>query len=197
MTQKLTDKQKIFCNEYIKDWNGSKAAVAAGYTVAGARQAAHKLITKDYIRTYINKLMHKRIDMAEINAAFVLKELYECWNADVLDIIDLEHDCYKSMDEWPPIWRKMVTGLKIKETYHGFGMDREKDGEIVEVVMSHKLKFLELIGKHIEVGAFALNINHNHKVEVFDHIKDAQERAAAGMNTDLGRGYIPDAVEAN
>jgi len=189
MTQKLTDKQKMFCNAYIQDWNGANAAIAAGYSPNNARGSAYELMTKPHIKAYISKKMHDRIELADINAAFVLKELYECWNADVLDIIDLKNGCYKPMDEWPAIWRKMVTGMKVKETFTGFGMDREKVGEIVEVVMDHKLKFLELIGKHIEVGAFAQNINVSGKVEIFSHIKAAQERAAAGRQTVLGRGY--------
>jgi len=197
MAQKLTDKQKLFVKEYMKDWNGARAAEAAGYNKNNARQSAYELMTKPYVKDYVNKKINDQIDLADIDAAFVLKELYACWNADILDIIDMENGCYKPLDTWPPIWRKMVTGFKVKEVFEGFGMDREKIGEIVEVVTGQKMKFLEAIGKHIAVGAFTQNINVNVKVDTYDAIKVAQERAAAGRNTVLGRGYTPDPVEEN
>ena len=45
MSTKLTDKQKIFCKEYIKDFNATRAAIAAGYSKKGARQTASDTYT--------------------------------------------------------------------------------------------------------------------------------------------------------
>ena len=36
--QKLTEKQKRFCEEYIIDWNGTRAAIAAGYSKKTAKE---------------------------------------------------------------------------------------------------------------------------------------------------------------
>jgi phage terminase small subunit len=33
----MTDKQKRFCEEYVKDWNATRAAIAAGYSEKTAR----------------------------------------------------------------------------------------------------------------------------------------------------------------
>jgi phage terminase small subunit len=44
--QALTAKQAKFVDEYLVDGNGARAAVAAGYGVAGARVRAHRL-TRD------------------------------------------------------------------------------------------------------------------------------------------------------
>ena len=49
----LSNKQKIFCSEYVLDWNGSRAARAAGYSEKAARSTAARLITKDNIKEYI------------------------------------------------------------------------------------------------------------------------------------------------
>jgi phage terminase small subunit len=32
MSDKLTDKQKRFCEEYVIDWNATRSAIAAGYS---------------------------------------------------------------------------------------------------------------------------------------------------------------------
>jgi hypothetical protein len=45
-TPPLTAKQARFVAEYLVDGNGARAAVAAGYGRAGARVAAHRLLTR-------------------------------------------------------------------------------------------------------------------------------------------------------
>jgi len=50
----LTDKQRRFVEEYIKDQNGAAAARRAGYDENSARQMAHENLTKPYIRSAID-----------------------------------------------------------------------------------------------------------------------------------------------
>jgi len=51
----LTDKQRQFCKEYVKDWNATQAAIRAGYSPRSARQLAGinlaLPIVKDYLAT--------------------------------------------------------------------------------------------------------------------------------------------------
>jgi len=65
----LTPKQMAFCEEYIKDYNGTRAAQRAGYSKATARTTASKLlmqdITADYIRDLQDSLRSSRIATAE------------------------------------------------------------------------------------------------------------------------------------
>jgi hypothetical protein len=49
----LTAKQVRFVAEYLVDANGSRAARAAGYGVAGARVAAHRLLTNANVKAEI------------------------------------------------------------------------------------------------------------------------------------------------
>ncbi|MFD2936329.1 terminase small subunit [Spirosoma flavum] len=53
----LTDKQRRFVEEYIKDQNGAAAARRAGYDENSARQQAHENLTKPYIRAAIDAFM--------------------------------------------------------------------------------------------------------------------------------------------
>jgi len=54
--KKLSDKQKRFCEEYIYDWNATRAAKAAGYSEKTARQIASELLKKSYISKYIESI---------------------------------------------------------------------------------------------------------------------------------------------
>ena len=42
----LTNKQRRFCEEYVIDWNGTRAAIAAGYSEKSAREQASQNLTK-------------------------------------------------------------------------------------------------------------------------------------------------------
>lgn len=72
---KLTDKQKIFCKEYIIDFNATRAAIAAGYSEKGARQTASDTLAKAYIQEEIKRLTAARNKKTEITAERVVQEL--------------------------------------------------------------------------------------------------------------------------
>lgn len=50
---KLTDKQIAFCREYCCDWNGTQAAIRAGYSEDTAKSIACENLTKPYLLEYI------------------------------------------------------------------------------------------------------------------------------------------------
>jgi phage terminase small subunit len=77
---KLTQKQKVFCEEYIKDSNGTQAAIRAGYSVASAQQTAASNMLKHVIKQYIVELQTERSLLTKIDAAWVLmsaKKVYD------------------------------------------------------------------------------------------------------------------------
>ena len=51
MKKKLTDKQKIFVAEYLIDQNATQAAIRAGFSENGARQAGSRLLSNVDIRS--------------------------------------------------------------------------------------------------------------------------------------------------
>lgn len=53
----LTDKQKRFCEEYIVDCNATQAYIRAGYSPKGANKLSARMMAKDGIQRYIQKLM--------------------------------------------------------------------------------------------------------------------------------------------
>ena len=57
---KLTEKQKRFCDEYLVDLNGTQAAIRAGYSEKTARTIAAENLTKPNIRKYIDERMKEK-----------------------------------------------------------------------------------------------------------------------------------------
>lgn len=60
----LTAKQARFIDEYLVDANGTQAAIRAGYGAAGARVAAHRLLTNVAISSAIE--VKQRADAARL-----------------------------------------------------------------------------------------------------------------------------------
>jgi len=83
-TEEINEKQKIFCREYILDFNASRAAIAAGYGKSGARQQGQRLLTYTVIQEELKTLMEKKSrllgekwDLTEENIIADLKEIKE------------------------------------------------------------------------------------------------------------------------
>lgn len=60
--ERLTPKQKMFCDEYLVDLNATKAAIRAGYSPKSARQAGTENLSKPSIRAYIEKRVSEKED---------------------------------------------------------------------------------------------------------------------------------------
>ena len=75
LEKKLTEKQKIFCHEYIIDWNGTRSAKVAGYKESSAYQIASENLTKLEIKQYINYIKDDIEKEAGITKLRNVKEL--------------------------------------------------------------------------------------------------------------------------
>jgi phage terminase small subunit len=62
---KLTDRQSLFCIEYVKDLNATQAAIRAGYSVDSARFIGHENLTKPYIRQNIDNYLRGKVISSE------------------------------------------------------------------------------------------------------------------------------------
>lgn len=75
--KKFTEKQKKFCLEYLRDFNGTAAAIRAGYSANSAYSIAEENLKKPEIKAYINELKNKRNQRAEIDIDKVLNYIIE------------------------------------------------------------------------------------------------------------------------
>lgn len=149
----LNERQKRFCYEYLKDLNGTQSAIRAGYSEKTANEQASRLLANVNIQTLISELSAERQKETRIDAEYVLKRLVEI---DQLDLLDIMHEdlSLKPLSEWPLSWRRTVSTVDVQELFEGSGDEREMIGFIKKIKGIDKVKNLELLGKHIAVGAF-------------------------------------------
>ena len=72
---KLSDKQKMFCKEYIVDLNATQACIRAGYSEKTAKQIGCENLSKPYLQDEIAKLIKEREERVQLTADKVLEDI--------------------------------------------------------------------------------------------------------------------------
>lgn len=75
MMEKMTDKQKRFCDEYLIDLNATQAAIRAGYSKKTANRIATENLSKPVIKAFIEARMAEKQDALIADQDEVLKYL--------------------------------------------------------------------------------------------------------------------------
>lgn len=90
----LTEKQKLFCKEYLKDFNGTQAAIRAGYSEKSACAIANENLRKPYIQEYLNKTKAKITKKVELSVENVLESIMEIRRRcmDPIPVLDKDGD---------------------------------------------------------------------------------------------------------
>jgi phage terminase small subunit len=184
----LTDKQEMFCCEYLIDLNATQAAIRAGYSEKTANRTGSENLSKPDIAQRIIELKSSRNERVEINADYVLRRLVEIDEMDVLDILK-DDGGLKMVHQWPKVWRTTLSGLDILTTVTNFD-ETTMENILKKIKWPDKVKNLELLGKHISVMAFKEQASHEHTgknggpIEVATLTKDEYKTARREMLED-------------
>lgn len=71
----VTEKQKRFCDEYLKDLNATQAAVRAGYSPKTAKQIGQRMLTFVDLKSYIDEQLELLHNQKTADAQEVLEYL--------------------------------------------------------------------------------------------------------------------------
>ncbi len=150
----LTPQQKLFAAEYLKDLNGTQAAIRAGYSKKTAQEQASRLLSNVMVAKLIADGNNTRLAAVQYDSDTLLRELLEENRADLADLFDANNTLLP-MREWPTVWRcGLVHCVEIRALYEMQGKKRVKIGELQKIRISDRIKRKELIGRHTKVQAF-------------------------------------------
>lgn len=68
-----------FCQEYVVDYNGTQAAIRAGYKEKSARSQASELLTNPNILSRVRDLQHKQVERLAVTQDYVVLQLLETY----------------------------------------------------------------------------------------------------------------------
>ncbi len=148
----LTDKQEMFCREYLIDLNATQAAIRAGYSGKTSNEQGARLLANVSVQIRISELKAERNDRIDIDATYVLRRLIEIDQMDVLDILN-DDGGIKSISEWPKVWRTTLSGFDLNTSVTNFD-ETTIENILKKIKWPDKVKNLELLGKHVTVQAF-------------------------------------------
>lgn len=164
MKPKLTEKQKFFCREYLRDFNATQAAIRAGYSPKTAKQIAAENLSKLDLRRYIRALADNLNEQTDNDIRRIIIELQLIAYGSLKDVADW--DCngitLKNSDDIEESSR-IVSELSDSPK---FGM---------KIKMHDKIKALELLGKYHKIFSDKEEKNDN-KGEIV--IKMSYDRSA-------------------
>ena len=172
---KMTDKQALFVAEYIVSLNATQAAIKAGYSKATAQQMGSENLLKPVVSAAIQKALEERTKRTKVDADYVLKRLTEIDAMDVLDILNGDLQSFKSIGEWPKVWRTTISSFDFASIASAKG-----DGVVTvlnKLKMPDKVKNLELLGKHTDVQAW----KDNQVVKVKGKVKTKSQVTFVGV----------------
>ncbi len=148
-----------FVLEYIKTWNCSHSAVAAGYT----ESTGHAMLREPEVIAAIEAAVRARNEALRVDAEWVLSELLAHYNFTADRIVDAEGKLDLSR-----LSREELRFIDAVEVVSSGGKT------ITKVRLADKTKLLDIIGKHVKVGAFRADSQPRAPVTIHIEPEDAQ-----------------------
>lgn len=151
----MTEKQKIFADEYLVDLNATRAYKVAYPSVKKdetARVNGSRMLTNANVSEYISERMEERQKRTEVTQDRVVQELAAIAFARATDYVTIRANgpaalvVVKSTEDLSEEQVRAIAG--IKEGANG-----------IEIKLNDKEKALELLGRHLGMWNDKLNLN--------------------------------------
>ena len=150
----MTEKQKIFADEYLIDLNATRAYRVAYPRVKKENVAAvngSKMLRNTKVAAYIQERMMERQQRTEVTQDRVVQELAAIAFAKTTDYVEI-----RNIDSATTVLIKATDKLSEKQCRAIAGIKEGANG--IEVKLNDKEKALELLGRHLGMWNDKLDI---------------------------------------
>lgn len=148
----------LFAIEYLVDFNGTQAAIRAGYAEGAAHVQATRLLRNDKVLSRIEAEQQRLIEARRKDAERLRVRIEDEIDADLADLFDDNTGALKPVREWPMAFRRgLVGGIEVQELYGEApdgGGAKPVIGHVKKIKISDRLKRIELLGKHRDIFAW-------------------------------------------
>lgn len=142
--KKLTPKEEAFCQSYLIDFNGARAARSVGYSENTAKEIACALLTKIHIRDRIQQLRTETGKAFNVTRERIAQELALIAFGDTRILFD-ENGALKSPENWSEEGRMISS---YEESITTFGDEKTGGTKTTKKVRQwEKTKALEALCK--------------------------------------------------
>lgn len=146
MEKNLTDKQRLFVAEYLKDLNATRAAIRAGYSKRTAYSQGQRLLKNVEVAAAVDAALEDRIERTKMEADEVLLELAKLARSNMREYVewDAARVRLKPSAGLTDDAAAAVAEISQTETEHG---------GTIKFKLHDKKGALELLGKHLKLFA--------------------------------------------
>lgn len=172
----MTDKQRIFCDEYLKDFNATRAYKVAYPSCKkdeAAKSAGSRLLTNVNVISYIQEGKEKLKNKMEITQERVIQEMARIAFGDIRKLYN-ESGGLKNIQDLDDDTAAIITSIESTEEFDGYGQDREQIGYTKKVKMADKTKALDMLGKYFGMFKEKVEVNQDKPFEVNINIKRSE-----------------------
>ncbi|MBZ4223061.1 terminase small subunit [Bacillus wiedmannii] len=165
--EELTEKERLFCLYYVKYFNGTQAALKAGYSKDGAHVQASRLLRRERVSSYIKELKGELVENVFVEAMDVLNEYIKIAFADITNYVtfgqrevELEPEERTTVDEEGNETSEFVTetrmmnfvDLQDHEMVDGSIITEVKQGrDGVTIKLADKMKALDKLSLYFDL----------------------------------------------
>jgi len=139
---RLTDKQRAFVSYYVKWWNATEAAKAAGY--GGNRNTLAQIGYNNLRRPHVKEMIDQIVQENAMSAEEALAKLADQGRSSMADFVSMDPNTKKFVPDLSKALSKGQMGLIKAITFRG--------DDIIKIEIYDKQRALELIAR--SQGAF-------------------------------------------
>lgn len=150
----LSARQEAFCREYLIDFNGTQAAVRAGYAKSGAHVTASRLLSNTKVVEYLKKIQQPILDKFEITQERILQEVASLAFSNIMDFVSVDDKTGQAYVDISKCTRQQAAALEAYEitemppvTLVEGGEEYDRDVLKVKIKMRDKWGPLEALMK--------------------------------------------------
>lgn len=154
----LNPKQQRFCEEYVVDFNATRAAIDAGYSPKTARSQGQRLLTNVDVAARVEELREKLAERTEVTAERVRREFGRVAFTDMADFVEWGQNSVKL---------KESSELSADDTaaVNEVSISYSENGKTVKFKLADKMAALKTLAVHTglverdQKGGVNVNLN--------------------------------------
>jgi phage terminase small subunit len=164
--------RQVFVREYVIDRNGTRAAIAAGFSAKSARNKASQLLDEEWVQEQISKKMKRLLEKADITAERVMIELARVAFSDVRGVFD-ENGALKPIHTLDDDVAATISGIEIETR----GQNGEEGGTRThKIKRADKVAALGMLARHFKIVGGEDGEALGKALELADRLEKARAR---------------------
>lgn len=167
----LTEKQELFCQRYLIDFNATKAAKEAGYSEDTAYAIGWENLRKPEIQARIAEIRQQVGSAFNITKERIAQELSRIAFSDLRAAFDEEGNLL-TPDKWPDDLAATISSIETDQLFEWIGKEKVQIGVTKKIKVWEKVKAIEALNRLMGYNA-AEKVDHTtmgEKIQGFNYI---------------------------